>query len=129
MPDQGLQPTAGRGFSVARLPAVFMTLFLVLTVGALLSVWIETSRKMKEADLFLQGHHNKRELYATYQKPTVVYQHYRDIPEYYRRGMAPYASCEFYIYQREGMPYWFFVAAVNQESRVIEHGVFRKLGT
>jgi hypothetical protein len=111
-----------------RLEVALLMLFLLFVVTMFLSIWIGTSRKMKQADLFLRGHHNESELRATYRKPTAVYQHYGDVPEYYRNGMDDYTNCDFYIYQREGMPYWFFVAAVNPESRMIEHGVVRELG-
>lgn len=89
---------------------------------------IRTARDMRKADQFLRAGHTESDLRSAYRKPASVYEDYAAVPEYYRRGLSASTNCEFYVYQREGFPYWFFVAAVNRQSRVVECGVVRKLG-
>ena len=89
---------------------------------------IRTARDMRRADEFLRACHTESDLRAAYRKPANVYENYSTLPEYYRRGFSSFTNCEFYIYQREGFPYWFFVAAVNRQSRIVDYGVVRKLG-
>ncbi len=89
---------------------------------------IRTTRDMRRANQFLQARHTENDLRAAYRVPANAYADYAAVPEYYRRGFSAYTNCEFHVYQREGLPYWFFVAAVNRQSRIIECGVVRKLG-
>ena len=96
-------------------------LFLNITV-------FSTARKMHSAEKFLQARHTERELQTAYRKPAEVYPDYASVPEYYRRGIAPDMKCEYQVYQRDGFPYWFFVAALNRQTRLIEGGFVRKLG-
>ena len=83
---------------------------------------------MRRADEFLKARHSEGELRAAYRNPANTYRDYSAVPEYYMRGMGLYTNCEYHVYQREGLPYWFFVAAVDRHSRMIAGGVVRKLG-
>jgi len=89
---------------------------------------IRTARDMRRADEFLQARHTESDLQAAYRRPANIYEDLAAVPEYYRRGFSAYTNCEFYVYQREGFPYWFFVAAVDRQSRIVEYGVVRKMG-
>ncbi len=106
---------------------------LVLVILSVLFVFpgyslIRTARDMRRAAQFLQAHHTESQLRAAYRMPANAYADYAAVPEYYRRGFSAYTNCEFQVYQREGLPYWFFVAAVSRQPRIIECGVVRKLG-
>ena len=109
--------------------------WLGIALVALFALWlfpvepmIGTARDIKKANAFLRALPTERELRVAYRSPAQVYPDYESVPEYYRRGLGNYPNCEFQLYQREGFPYWYLVAAVNRQSRVVDGGVAKELG-
>ena len=82
-----------------------------------------TFRAMERASEFLHARHTEGELQAMYGAPKQSYSSWRSVPDKFQRGMVDTADCEYHLYTKEGLPYWYFVAAIDRTTRTIKHGI------
>jgi hypothetical protein len=102
---------------------IVVVLAIPLCISIFVDLRMKTIRSMRDTAVFLTERHNESELQAKYRLPHVVYSNYADVPLKFQRGLHAGTNCAFHLYTKEGVPYWYFVAAVNRQSGVVDYGV------
>jgi hypothetical protein len=115
---------------VIRSQSVVKWSLLTILVGLALAIaanFVYMSRRTVRAKRsvaeFLASHPSEMDLRAKHRTPRRVYSNYSEIPEKFKRGLLPSTNCEFHLYTKEGMPYWYFIAAVDRTSRTVTQGI------
>lgn len=105
------------------LTIIVTTLLFLFIVVAFVSMRIGTIRTMRDTATFLTARHSESELQVRYPSPRLVYTNYADVPDKFRRGLHSTTNCEFHLYTKEGLPYWYFIVAIDRETRIVDYGV------
>jgi len=84
---------------------------------------LRTARAKRSVAEFLADRPSEMDLREKHRMPRQVYSNYSEIPEKFKRGLLPSTNCEFHLYTKEGMPYWYFIAAVDRTSRTVTQGI------
>jgi len=102
---------------------IVLGLAILFCISIFVGSRMKTIRKMRDVTVFLTERHSESELQAQYRLPQLVYSNYADVSPKFQRGLHADTNCVFHVYPKEGVPYWYFVAAVNRQSGVVEYGV------
>ncbi len=106
-----------------RIAWIVAILVVVCIVAAPISMRISTVREMQATSGFLDRRPSELELQSQYGQPRKVYPSFAEIPVKFQRGLHVDTNCVFYLYTKEGLPYWYFVAAVDSFSKTVLSGV------
>jgi hypothetical protein len=80
-------------------------------VAALMAVI--TFREMRQTQRLIDAGGSFERFVEHYHRPQRQYGSFTELPEKFRRGVDERSNSVYYLFTREGMPYWYFVVGVD----------------